>query len=187
MKKVIAIAAITSVTLFILLTLWEVTVNGMFEVPNLNADHFVAGAGGLSIRVRFWLGLASVVSLLTWLPFRFKLKPTLLKIGAAVLVIVIFAWSALGLERFSRNYSEDQFSAIVNRFSSGELVGTDQVRQKLGEPLVSAKQDILVKARPHEEAWLYSYMPSCGYGWQKRVIYFDSQGKMTDYLCMDEP
>lgn len=186
-KRMISITAIACVSAFALLTLWDVTVNGLFESPDLDADHFIAGAGKFSIVVRFWLCLASVICLLIWLPFRFKLKPVLLKLSSAILVVGVFAWSALGLERFSPSYSEDVFQGIVDKFRVKKFVNARHVRKVLGEPLVSGRQDILIKYRPHEEAWLYSYMPSCGYGWQKRVIYFDSQGQMVDYLYMDEP
>ena len=186
-KKIIAIAAITSVTAFSLLTLWDVTVNGILETPDLNVDHFVSGAGGLTILARYGLGLGSVVFLLIWLPLRIKLKPMILKLCVAILVSTVFIWSAIGLERYSSDYSEEQFAEIVETFSTGKSITSERVLTDIGTPLVSGKQKILIESRPHSEAWLYSYMPSCGFGWKKRVLYFDSENQMVSYLSIDEP
>jgi hypothetical protein len=122
-----------------------------------------------------------------WLPFSRKPKAIVPKIGALILIPVIFVFSAVGLERVSAGYNEQTFSNLVDAFRKGESVNVAQVQARLGKPLVSGVQIILLANRPHHSAWLYTYMPSCGFGWKVRVIYFNAQSQMIDYLRMDEP
>jgi len=187
MKKVIPILAITCLCVYAVLTIWDVTINGFFESPSLNATHFIAGAGKTSLLVRYGLAAISVLSLMIWILLQRELKSGLAKIVIAIVVVTSLMWSTDGLERFADDYREDRFDEIVEQFNSGKSLQSDQVQEILGTPLIIGRQDILIEHRPHAEAWLYSYMPSCGFGWQKRVIYFNTDNVMVDYLSMNEP
>lgn len=50
---------------FLALTLWDVSI-GLFEKPSVNAPHFVAGAGNLSLLARVGLGFLAAISLLIY-------------------------------------------------------------------------------------------------------------------------
>jgi hypothetical protein len=34
---------------------------------------------------------------------------------------------------------------------------------------------------------MYSYMPSCGFGWDKKHVFFDEAGRVTQIYTMSEP
>jgi hypothetical protein len=181
MKQHIPVVAALSIGAFMILTLWDVTANGLFETSSFDVDHFESGAGSLTLLMRFAFCIASLVILVVWIPDSFKLKPVFLKISAAVFIVFVFIWSVAGLERFGDQYDEKTFIQIMNHFRSGSYVDMTQVQEMLGEPLVSEKRF------DGGETWLYSYMPSCGFGWAKRAVCFDSNGEMTGWLYSDEP
>jgi len=87
MKKVIPILAITCLCVYAVLTIWDVTINGFFESPSLNATHFIAGAGKTSLLVRYGLAAISVLSLMIWILLQRELKPGLAKIVIAIVVV----------------------------------------------------------------------------------------------------
>lgn len=187
LNKLISILACLFLALFLLITAWDVTAHGYFEPADLNTSHFIAGAGNASLLLRLMLGVASFIMFFVWLAFSRKPKVVIPKIVVLILVPLIFEFSANGLERFGVEYNEQTFNTIVDEFQKGEPIDTTQVQARLGTPLASGVQTILLQHRPHHTAWLYTYMPSCGFGWHKRVIYFNTQQQMTDYLGMDEP
>ena len=183
-----AIIAVICVALFLVITLWDVTVNGVYEPAIINADHFEAGAGKGSFIVRSGFLVLSAMALLVWVSWPFNLKVIILKLSAVLLLgcflVYIYGWSATGLERFSPNYDELAYQEIVTRFDKGEKITAEQVRASLGSPLVSGEQD---NTGPGKDVWLYSYMPTSGYGWQKRVIYFDETDRMEGHFSHHEP
>ena len=183
-----AIVVIICVTLFLVITLWDVTVNGIYEPVVINADHFNAGAGKGSLVTRSGLLVLSVLALLVWIPWPFNWKVIILKLGSALLLgyflVYIYGWSATGLERFSPGYDEQTYQEIVARFSEGEKITAEQISDLLGAPLVSGEQD---NTGPGIDVWLYSYMPTCGFGWEKRVLCFDENKRMEGHFSHSEP
>lgn len=189
LRRYLPVAALVCLGLFLLVTAWDLTFFGWFEKATLNPDpwDWIAGRGSDSFLVRLSLCIATFLLFTAWILFQGGWKPTLLKVAVLIAVPMLFRYSAMGIERFAPDYTAEGFSLIVERRERGETVKTDDVREVLGEPLVAGVQTIVLKSRPHHTAWLYSYMPSSGFGWSKRVFYFDAQGYLTDWLWMDEP
>lgn len=90
------------------------------------------------------------------------------------------------MEYFADGYSEKAFDGILVRFQAGSTISKPEVLLALGTPLATGHQQI-IPSRSRSEGWLYSYMPSCGYGWRTRMLYFNGNDILVDYLVMNEP
>jgi hypothetical protein len=104
----------------------------------------------------------------------------LLTLIAAILILPIFLWSAIGRERWSPGYVPAQFSLLSERFHSGQQISESQVLTALGPPLITHSDSADLKR------WSYSYMPSSGFGWHKRIITL-RQDSVAEFLWIDEP
>ena len=172
--------------LFSFLFFYNFFINGIFEKPSLNVNHFVSGAGGIIMLSCFFLGGLSVLILIVRSFFPQKFPHRMIKWSAALLIPFALNYSVFHMQRFSPNYSEAIFNSIADAYQKHEQITKGEVLKKLGEPLVKGKQPI-IKIHENQEGWLYSYMPSCGFGWNKRVLYFNEAGYLCDINRMDEP
>lgn len=182
MKKAIRVVAMALGGIFVLITSWCVTVQGVFETAQLDPEstHFLAGAGGLTLLIRGCLAVLSTVALLISSVLAPAERSRLPSVAAALVMIPLFLFSCLGLERWAPGYSERAFRDLLDRRYRGESFGKPEVVAALGPPLVTAV------GPEGGEVWCYSYMPSCGFGWDKRVIWFHGRS-VTRVYAMDEP
>ena len=166
--------------LFALATVWAITLQGFFEPSRLDVAHLDAGAGDLLLLLRGALAVLATVSLLIAAFFPGPRLTRLFTLIAALLVLPIFLWSAVGRERWAPGYIPAQFSLLSERFHSGQQIPESQVLAALGPPLMTHSDSA------HSERWSYSYMPSSGFGWHKRVIVL-RKGFVAGFLWIDEP
>ncbi len=182
MKKI----TLTFVLSFLGVSLYDILLNGWFEPPSLNVAHFVAGAGGITLIIRFVLCILAVGALGAWSIARQTPLRRLSKLALAVTLPAMFYYTVYGIQRFAKEFREDTFGKIVSSFHDKEHIDARTVMSALGEPLVKETQTI-IEVHRDQVGWLYSYMPSSGFGWNKRVLYFDKGGRLVDYNRMDEP
>lgn len=178
MKKPLVLAVCVTSILFCALTIWGATVRGIYEKPNL--DNFIAGAGDgwLLLRGALALTTAALLLALLFVPQRWYLRPLL--IVGAVLVIWIFGWSCESLQRWAPGYSEAKFLALKSRFDSHQSLTTNDFLNALGPPIVTGHR------ATGELLWSYSFMPSSGFGWDKRIVY-SRDGEVTEVQHFSEP
>jgi hypothetical protein len=180
MKTPIKVTAWITALLFFLATLWSVTARGLFETARLDVPHFDAGAGNQFLLFR--AGLAGITTLLLCAriffpqPRRSRLFVTV----TALLIIPVFLWSCLGLERWAAGYNEASFVALSESHSNGQPLTAQQVLGKLGKPIFTGTRS------DGETVWSYSYMPSSGYGWHKRIFWLRGD-EVTRVYSMNEP
>ena len=180
MTRGIRWAAGLASALFLAVTVWSVTVTGALEPSAVHVDHFIAGAGNGLLLLRGALAMAAVL-LMTLATFQAKSAASRLSFaGIALLVLPVFLWSCVGLERWAPGYSETAFSALLERHHSGVAISKHEVIATLGPPLASGTYET------GETVWSYSYMPSGGFGWNKRIVVI--RGDVVGYAYrMDEP
>lgn len=180
MKKRIEAAAWICSLLFTLATLWSVTARGIFEPARLDVAHFDAGAGDLFLFVRGGLAVITLLLLGTLLFFRQRWRSRLLLSVVALLIMPVFAWSCLGLERWAPRYAETDFTDLSRRYYDGQPLTGQQVLAAIGQPVFTG-------VRPSgETVWSYSYMPSSGFGWHKRIFWLHDDS-VTRVYSLDEP
>jgi len=180
MGKLIRTSAGIASLLFVAATAWSVTVTGFFEETQPNPPHFIAGAGNELLLVRG--GLAVLVTLLLlaavfFVPGRRAKAITAL---GALLAIPLLLWSSVGIERWAPRFSERAFSTIFERYDRHQRVSVAEVVTVLGPPLYTSGGPL------GEAQWSYSYMPSGGFGWHKRMIQFEN-GFVSSMYSLDEP
>lgn len=180
MKILIKVAALISALLFALTTLWSVTVRGIFEPARLDVAHFDAGAGDLLLLLRGALAVIAMVLLGISVFFQHSWRSRLPIAVAALFITPIFLWSCFGLERWATDYVGSSFMALSQRHNAGQSLTAQQVLAALGQPVFTG-------SRPTgETVWSYSYMPSSGFGWHKRVFWL--RGDTVTGICsIDEP
>ena len=175
--RILRLPALVGLLAFVGLTLYDVTVHGYFEEPTLFPDHGEAGAGSISLIVRSLLALASVLGLPFLLWSRGHFARSLLATFAAVTVLIaIFFWSCVGLEREGPGFSESAFREVAERPG----LTRDQVISRLGLPLAKGSD-------ADGEYWSYTYMPSGGFGWRKRLLVFNHHGVLERTQSFREP
>lgn len=180
MKKSIKVTAWITTLLFVLVTFWSVTVQGVFEPARLDVSHFDAGAGDFLLLVRGGLAIFSTLLLGALVFFRQSWTSRLPTAVAALLIVPIFLWSCLGLERWAEGYSESSFAALLQRHGDGESLTAQEVLAALGEPVFTGR-------RPTGETlWSYSYMPSSGFGWNRRIFWLRDDS-ITRVYSLKEP
>ncbi|HXU29037.1 MAG TPA: hypothetical protein VN851_00530, partial [Thermoanaerobaculia bacterium] len=177
----IPIALVATLGVFGVTTAWAMTVTGFFEPAGIDVEHLEAGAGNdlLHLRARLVL-LASGLAIL-W-AFRAESRAARLKRLAVVpSTVLVFFFSVAGLDRFAPGYSEEKFLEILKANQNGQPLTLAEVTARLGPPLATAR-------RPEGQVvWSYTYTPSGGFGWPKRLLTFDSRGALVDVLHLDEP
>lgn len=181
MRRSLNFLTILIALVFLAAMLWQATVHGWRETPSLDVPYLDAGAGDDFLLIRALLGLVLCVSLVVLL---FQPRPApqrgLLAL-AAVSVLVLVCWSVTGFQHWASDYSESAFTSVYDRFYvAGEPLTLDQVQAAVGPPLVTR---ILPDGRL---LWSYSYMPSGGYGWDKRFIY-SRDGAVLEVARHSEP
>ena len=185
-KKYFEIFSKSILIVFAFLFSYDFFINGIFEKPSLNVNHFLTGAGGLIMLFCFFFGGMSILILITWSFFPQKFSQRMIKLGVVLLIPFALNYSICHMQRFSPGYSEAVFNSIADAYYRHEQITAEEVLKKLGKPLVKEKQTI-IKIHENQEGWLYSYMPSCGFGWNKRVLYFSETGYLCDINRMNEP
>lgn len=95
---------------------------------------------------------------------------------------VVLVWSACGIQRSAPGYDERAFRAFINDavHPCNTLTRRDALR-RLGPPLVAGP------LRDGTECWSYTYMPTAGLGWSKRMLFFDTSGKLKSWDTVEEP
>lgn len=180
MTKGIRAAAGLTTALFLAVTVWSVTVTGVLEPSAVHVDHFIAGAGNGLLLLRGAFAAAAGL-LLTIAAFQAKSAASKLSFaGLALLVLPAFLWSCVGMERWAPGYSDAAFGALLDRHRAGLAISKQEVIATLGPPLASGTYET------GETVWTYSYMPSGGFGWNKRIVAI--RGDVVAYAYrMDEP
>ena len=166
-KRIETIACICSI-LFCIATLWSVTARGIFEIARFDVAHFDAGAGNIWLLVRGVLAVVTASLLGALVFFSRSLRSRLLIATSSLLIVPMFIWSSLGLERWAQGYSESSFTALLSRHFTGEALTSENILAEIGRPLFTG-------LRPTgETVWSYSYMPSSGFGWHKRIFWLQA-------------
>jgi len=179
-SKLFARLIATSLLVWGVATAWAMTIEGVLEPARLDVDYYEMGAGDdlLVFRLKLALGLALLAVLWTFV----KGTPgaRLRRLAIAPCILVLFILSVVSLDRTAPGFSEAEFLRIVEAHLAGRAVSLRDVRRRLGQPLIVVKdRDSLV--------YSYTFTPSGGFGWHKRVLAFDSRGNLVDFLNMDEP
>ena len=145
-------------------TVWNVTVQGFWEPASLDVTHLEAGAGGNIMLARLILAFLTFGTLLVLQFFPRPLYQRLLFGLLALAVFPVFIWPFSSMQRWAPGYSEPAFSVLRHRWEARERLTTDEVIASVGSPL-------LTRQNPDGTVlWSYSYMPSGGFGWDKRFV-----------------
>jgi hypothetical protein len=100
--------------------------------------------------------------------------------GIGLCIVPVFFWSCFGLERWAPDYSDSSFVALSQRQSGDQPLAAKEVLATLGKPVFTG-------TRPTgETVWSYSYMPSSGFGWHKRIICL-REDRVTRVYSLNEP
>lgn len=182
MKKI----TLTFVLLFLGVSFYDILLNDWFEPSSLNVAHFVTGADGITLIIRFILCILAVGALVAWSIARQTPLRRLSKLALAVTLPAMFYYTVYGIQRFAKDFCDDKFDKIVSSFHDKEHIDVRAVISALGEPL-GRESHTIIEIHRDQVGWLYSYMPSSGFGWNKRVLYFNEGGRLVDYNRMDEP
>jgi len=179
--KLIPVALVAILVVFGVTTAWAMTVTGFFEPAGIDVQHLDAGAGNdlLLLRVRLVL-VASGLAIL----WAFRSEGTAARLKRLAVVpsaVLILIFSVASLNRSAPGYSEEKFLEVLKAHQKGQPLTLAEVTARLGRPLATAP-------RPEGQLiWSYTYTPSGGFGWQKRLLTFDSRGALVDVLRIDEP
>lgn len=180
MKRYFLLAAWAALLAFAGLTLWSVTVRGAFEQPRLDVEHFDAGAGDVWLIVRAGLAVATTVLL----GISAVVAPSVLaracRAVVALLPVPIFLWSCIGVERWGPRYTEAAFAGLAQRFRESEPLTEEKVIEAVGRPLFTTVDP------DGSGVWSYSFMPSSGFGWHKRILHFRGD-TVSAFRYWDEP
>jgi hypothetical protein len=181
MRQTLRGLAIAVALAFVLATGWAVTVTGIFEPTRSDAPHYWTGAGNDLLLIRGGLAILLTPLLMLDALLRRGWRAKALFGLLALLVLPLFLWSCLGLERWAPGYSEAGFINIVRQHHTQRVVVTEQdVLAAIGSPLLTGVRET------GEAVWFYSYMPSGGFGWHKRVLWLQD-GVVTYTYAQDEP
>jgi len=186
-RRLLALATLLITVTYLVLTFYELIFHGWCENADVNAPHFSIGAGNGTLKVRYNFCVAAVVSLCVWTCFTIKVRVMLAKVLVAVSCILLYYYTAYGLERISPTFDIDAFNDIEYRYWKGQTITVTEVSSRLGAPLAKGCQNSCQEEFGEHELWLYSYMPSCGFGWVIYGVYMDKQGKVLHVYRMKEP
>ena len=156
------------------------TVTGILEPATLDVDYFEVGAGNELLLVRGSLAIGIALLAALWACCRGTLRARLLRLALAPCVLWLFFWSVSSLDRTAPGFSQQRFEQIVSAHQAGRPFTIRDVRARLGAPLIIRHDGDFV-------TYSYTFTPSGGFGWQKRVFNFDPQGFLVDFLANDEP
>jgi hypothetical protein len=181
MKRAIRILAGTSFAGFMVFTIWRGIVQGVLEKPSFAVPHLDAGAGDWGLVLQLLATILVIGFGFVWL-FTGSMKEKFIALAMVLVAPALFLYCARGLQNFAPQYSEAAFQQLIkSQWSTGPLKNTE-VLAVLGEPLMRRPN-----ATTGGETWLYSYMPSCGYGWDKKYVFLNRAGQVTDIYSFSEP
>ena len=181
MRRNLNFFTILCATLFLAVVLWQATAHGWWEPASLDVPYLDAGAGDEFLMIRLFLGVILIVALVVGQFLSRPLSQRMLLALAALSVFVILGWSITGFQRWAPGYSESAFDAVYDRFyTAREPLTLDQVQVAICPPLVAR---LLPDGRL---LWSYTYMPSGGYGWDKRFVY-SRDGTVIEMTRHGEP
>ena len=166
---------------FVLTTLWAITVTGIFEQPRYDRFQFEAGSGNALFLVRLGLAIAGSAALLAGVFFTRSRPARALLALAAFLVFPAFWASVTCIERVAPGFSEPVFSALEASAREGATITSADVVESLGYPVLE------FRTASGQLTWCYTYMPSGGFGWHKRVVSFDGRQNVSSIYALDEP
>ena len=179
MKKIIKLASIVAVSLFGLITLYDLLFNGWFEPASMNVWWWDVGAGTLTTTIRFFLVPIVTLCLIIMAFLEKRFISRLCWLLVIPIVVATFIYSTSGIERYSENFIDSSFRKIISDIVDNESTYTQEdILRLIGEPLVKENNN---------RDWLYSYMPSSGWGWNKRSFHFDEYGDVDSWSCYSEP
>ena len=153
-------------------------IQGTREKPSIQVDHFVSGAGGSILLGIILLPVASGLLWMQWNPEKPEFRTA--KLLLVVVPIAFLLYIMTSLERYAPDFQEAAFVEIVTDYQHGAIVDQEQVLSALGKPL---SQELIGK----RVVWSYTYMPSIGFGWNKRILSFDQSGIMIGFNNVNEP
>jgi hypothetical protein len=182
--KPLRLTTLSVLIAFLLVTAHGLTVCGVLEAPSVSVDHFEAGAGSTGLMVRAILATLAAFSLVMWALPRQAVFNRIAKFVAISFVFALFWHSALGIQRFAPNYNEKRFWDLVSQHHAGQPIHSSDLLYAVGEPLA---KESFATGTGASEVWLYSYMPSSGFGWEKRVAYLDLAGNVVGFNTTTEP
>jgi hypothetical protein len=167
--------------IFLGITVWRTVFQGLLEKPSFNVPHRDAGAGDLGLIVQCCAGCLVILSAVAFCFVEQRWRRRIIAFGLVFVVPSLFLFSARGMQRFGPGFSEKAFLQLEAAHRSGTALTALEVTAALGQPLTREK---LSKGG---ERWLYSYMPSCGFGWDKRDVFLDANEHVADFFALSEP
>lgn len=176
--KIIKKISIVAIRLFALITLYDLLFNGWFESPTSEVGWYYCGAGSYTLLIRFFLVPVTVILSIIMIFQKQSIIKRVAWLSFIFVIPVVFAYSATGIERYSESYDEEVFQQLVGELSEKKHHTKESVESSLGKPLSIDRND---------SVWSYTYMPSCGFGWTKRTIEFDDEGKAVGWENYCEP
>ncbi len=165
---------------FALATTWAWTITGILEPATLDVDYLEMGAGNDLLFVRATLALAVAFLTTGWAFLNGTCATRLLKLGLALTILAVFELSVTSLDRAAPGFSDARFQEVIGDHLEGRKLTIDDIRKRLGKPLMMYRDDRNV-------AYAYTFTPSGGFGWHKRFLTFDAEGRLVDFNNMDEP
>lgn len=149
--------------------------NGVLEEATCFPPHYFAGA---SPRYGwFWLPAGAVGFLLSAVTLEGR------RIRFAISIVsfaLAFYFLPMSLGRTASSFDERAFREIVTKADQGMVVTLGDVHQRLGDPIIRCDNGL------SQESWHFTYMPSAGYGWNKKVLWF-ADGRVTRWANFSEP
>jgi hypothetical protein len=179
MDRRLDLLAVVATISFLGVTVFDIGVHGVLEPSTVMPEHADAGAASPLLPLRALLAAVSAVAGSTAL-FRAGNRVQSALLGPGIAFVLV--WSACGLQRSAANYDERGFMAFIDDgvHSPGTLTSEDALR-RLGPPLVAGTVSDEI------ECWSYTYMPTAGLGWNKRMLLFDRSGKLAGWDIVEEP
>ncbi len=165
---------------FLLLTAYDMTVYGFYEPLEMFPPHYNAGAGSWTFLIRFCLALASVFCFIGLIASYRTWGTRFLATFLVPLPLVLLSYSITLVEKVAVGFDDESFSAVVHEHHRGDQITKEDALARLGSPLMVEKQK-------EEEIWSFTYMPSGGFGWRKRLLIFDEKGQLVRTFRFDEP
>jgi len=178
MNKIIKPISIVAITAFALVTIYDLLFNGWFEASSIDVDWWEAGAGSITFMIRFLLVAESLVLAVILVFMKQPVMTRVTWLGLILIIPLLFAYSARGIERYSESYDESVYQQITLESVEGKQHTKETVQSLLGTPLSKEWDDSI---------WSYTYMPSCGWGWTKRTFHFDDDGAVIGWDNYREP
>lgn len=166
---------------FLGLTIWRVVFQGILEKPSLDAPHLEAGTGDLALIAQLLLAMGAFAFAAAWFFVESRWTRKSQSLVLAFVIPALFLFSTRGLQRFGPRYSEKEFQRLAASCRSETPIQSTDVIAAIGEPLIR------MQLPDGGEKWLYSYMPSCGFGWDKKYVDLGPKGSVADIYSFSEP